>query len=171
MKALIFISLFFSITQLAHTKEYSVTKIYSDSKDDFRKSTFAELVIKDDDETKVPYELILNYRDLKTGQILESENKTINSFNDSIVIQEIDGFDVVTLSFINFIPESGGNIKLNFLKNAVTQNRFSLNMKFIKTNDQWQLIDSSNNTPVAKMFFYLNTIFGQEVGISSIKIN
>lgn len=80
--------------------------------------------------------------------------------------------DILLLSCFNCTPESGGNLKLDYLYNGITKKYRDLKMKlqFSKASS-WELYTENKKNHIKSLRLVPRKIFGQLVGIKRITIN
>lgn len=102
----------------------------------------------------------------KPGKIKTFDLKKITS---GIVLQEQKGYNIVTLKGENIDYERGGDLKMEFLVNAITDTKMGKNFKIQKDPDGWKMYHRGQAIRIMKFIGNKKPIIGL-VGVKEIKI-
>ena len=106
---------------------------------------------------------------LKLYNLKEKTWKKYNlaDLNNGVTLRRKSGYDVIRLRSSDFEVDRGGHFKLNYLVNALSGNRREMPLNFDFNGSSWQVFYKGKE--IERLDFIVNTFFGRNIGISSIK--
>lgn len=108
---------------------------------------------------------------LESGQISEDVHATVEEvLNGGVVVQEMEGREVIRLFLGKFDIEKGGDVRMVFLANGVTGSQGTHMLKLVRKDGSWALADVKGNI-INTMFIRGNysRILRRYIGVASIE--
>ena len=96
------------------------------------------------------------------------KNYNLADLNKGVALRVERGYEVIRLRSSDFEIDRGGNFELSYLVNALRGNRKVLPLMFDFDGKNWNVYSEERPTPIKRLDFVVNTIFGRNIGIASI---
>lgn len=92
-----------------------------------------------------------------TDELLVTKKHSMEHLPQGLVLEQRESLNVITLDSQDFDPAHGGRLRVSFLKNGITGSFEEINLRLVKDQGTWLLIDDSEQV-IQKYFLHPNWI-------------